>query len=434
MRKGVIVGVRVAHDRATVDQIERATGDDQRTTVKTLLANEGITEAFSLQTCYRMEAYVVAPNTNTGWEALAPLIAAVDDEVVVRMGHEESMRHLLRVAAGLESVVLGEDQILGQVRRAREAANAVDGLKEILDEAIQKAIRVGERARTETAINEGTLSHGTTAVELVAREQSLDACRALVIGAGEMGSLAAAALADSAVAGVHVANRTLENAEEVVDDLEIAGTSHDLSEVPTLLERCDILISTTDSKDPVVTANMLADAGNTIIVDLTHPRDVELAAGDIPEVTLYDLDDLETITSTNLDRREAARETVETMIDEEFERLLDAFKRKQADAVIAAMYETSERIKRRELERGIARLETDGSLDPDEREILESMTGAIINQLLAAPTKSLREAAVRDDWTTINTALQLFDPEMDNIVPAEWHSNVTRRTAEHADD
>jgi len=406
----VIAGVSVAHDDATVDAVEAAAADEKRR-VEALLAREPVLEAFALSTCNRAEAYVVTEDAAAGRRVLEGALPDVPDDAVTQMGHEESLRHLLRVAAGLESLVLGEDQILGQFRRAYETARGVGGPGDLLDEALRKAIHVGERARSETAINDGVVSLGSAAVELAERERDLADATALVVGAGEMGTLAARALSAAGVDELVVANRTVPHAEHVADEVDADAAAAGLNALPALLAAADVAVSATGSDDHVVGAADLRGAGATLVVDIGQPRDVDPAAADLDGVDLRDLDALEAVTDrTRRQRAEAARE-VEAMVDAEFERLLDQFKRRRADDVIATMYESADAVKERELAQAVANLEANGGLTDDQREVVESLADALVGQLLAAPTRSLREAAAEDDWTTIDTALQLFDPE-----------------------
>ncbi|PSP84726.1 glutamyl-tRNA reductase [Halobacteriales archaeon QS_1_68_17] len=412
---GVIAGASVAHDRATIDQIEASRAESQRAAVERLVDRPAVAEAVVLQTCNRTEAYVVTDDPDTGRAVLGSFFADVPEEVLVEMGHEASLRHLLRVAAGLESLVLGEDQILGQVRTAYEDARSVGGVGPVLEEGLTKALHVGERARTETAINEGIVSLGSAAVELADREGDIAGATALVVGAGEMGSLAAGALAD-AVDRLLVANRTVPHAEHVVETTAVEGSAVALDALPAAVERADVVISATGSPDPVLGTEALAGAGETLIVDIAHPRDVSPAAEELPNVTVYDLDALESITDESRHQRAAAAERVEAMIDREFERLLTQYKRRRADDAIATMYESAERVKAAELDTAFAKLD---DLSAEQRAVVESMADSLVNKLLAPPTRSLRKAAEDDDWTTINTALQLFDPDFDGDPDAD---------------
>ncbi|MFB6142991.1 MAG: glutamyl-tRNA reductase [Halorientalis sp.] len=403
---GVVSGVSVSHERASVDDIEAAAAESQRRGVEALRARDGVEEAFVLQTCNRAEAYVVSDAPAAGRAALDDYVADVPDAVTVELDHEESLRHLLRVAAGLESVVLGEDQILGQVRDAYEDARGVGGIGPMLERGVTKAMRVGERARTETGINEGIVSLGSAAVTLAREEADLADATALVVGAGEMGSLVAKAL-DGVAGRVLVANRTVSHAEHVVAGLDCEASAVGLDAVPTAVDRADLVISATGSPDPVVPATAFREAGETLVVDLAQPRDVPPAAGDLAGVTVHDLDALESVTEESRARRAEAAAAVEDLVDEEFERLLTQYKRTRADRVIASMYESAEQVKTAEVNTALQRLD----LDEEEREVVESMADALVGQLLAAPTRSLRDAAENDDWATIDTALRLFDPD-----------------------
>lgn len=418
---GVISGVSVAHGRASVDDIAAAGAADQRSEVAGLLAEPGVEEAFALHTCNRAEAYVVTDDPSEGLAALEEFANDVDDDAVVRMDHEESLRHLLRVAAGLESIVLGEDQIIGQVRTAYEEARGVDGIGPMLDEAVTKAIHVGERVRTETPINEGVVSLGSAAAELAANEVDVGDATTLVIGAGEMGTLAAKSLADRGIEELMIANRTVPHAEHVAEQVEADASAAALPAAETVTERADLVVTTTASDEALLDATAFADSDETTVVDIAQPRDVAPEVADLPHVTVYDLDALQSITDETRRQRRSAAEEVEAIIDREFDRLLDQYKSKRADEVIAAMYESADRVKSQEVSTAVSKLEaeTDGELSDAEREVIESMADALVNKLLAPPTKSLREAAAEDDWTTINTALQLFDPDFggENGVP-----------------
>ncbi|MCU4716928.1 glutamyl-tRNA reductase [Halapricum hydrolyticum] len=412
---GVITGMSVSHRQANVHEIESAAATSQRAAAGRLLDNASVTEAFTLQTCNRVEAYVVTDDVDTGRAVLEEYAAEMPDSVIEWMDHEASLRHLMRVATGLESLVIGEDQIIGQVRDAYEDARSVDGIGSVLEHAITKAIHVGERARSETAINDGVVSVGSAAVELAASEHDLDGATAAVIGAGEMATLSAKALdARTDAARLLVVNRTVERADRVLDMVSIEGESLGMDDLERAVSAADVVISATATSEPVVEPALLADAGETVVLDLAQPRDVPQRVGRLSGVTRYDLDALESVTDeTRAQRRDAALK-VEALIDEAFEELLTQYKRKRADEVISAMYEGAERRKAAELQKAFAKLD----LDEDEREVVESMADAIVNQLLAPPTSGLRDAAEADDWSTINTALQLFDPSLEDGKPS----------------
>ena len=407
---GVVSGVSVAHRRASVDTIERASVESDARGVETLLAQPEVREAFVLQTCNRAEAYVVTDDAMAGREALTRYTAGIDPDAVRELGHEASLEHLLRVACGLESLVLGEDQILGQVRRALVTAREAGGIGPVLEDALTKALHVGERARTETRINEGVVSLGSAAVRLAEREVGdLTGARALVVGAGEMGTLAAKAL-DGEVATLVVANRSVERAEHVARGVTAEATGLDALE--ERVTTADLVLTATGSDDHVLDRSALTDAGETFIVDLAQPRDVDPAADGLDDVAVRDLDALESVTEETQAERADAAETVEAMIADELSHLLAQYKRKRADQVIAAMYEGAERVKSREVGKALSELDDGDGVSAEQEAVIESLADALVNQLLSAPTKSLREAAENGDWSTINSALELFGPGM----------------------
>jgi glutamyl-tRNA reductase len=405
---GVLSGVSVSHSDATVAQIEDAAAASQRAALGELIGEPLVEEAFVLQTCNRVEAYVVTDQAEQGRRVLASQFADTDESIRTTLDHEGSLRHLMRVAAGLESLVLGEDQIIGQVRDAYEDARAVGAVGPVLENAVPKAIHVGERARTETAINEGVVSLGSAAVELATAERSLDGETALVVGAGEMATLTAKALdGRTDVDRLLVANRTVPHAEHVVDSVDTDGAALGLDALPAATEAAALVVTATGSPGTVFDTETLSTAGETVVVDLAQPHDVPAAAADLASVAAYDLDDLEAVTTETRERRQDAAMAVEEYVDEGLEELLTQFKRERADAVISAMYESAERLKASELDRALSEMD----LDDEQQRIVESMADSIVNQLLAPPTTSLRDAAEEDDWSTINTALKLFDPE-----------------------
>jgi glutamyl-tRNA reductase len=411
---GVVTGVAVTHQRATVDEIGAAGGGDARATLDDVTRHEGVREAFALHTCNRAEAYVVTDAPAEGRAALASFAPEVRDGAIERLGHEESLRHLLRVASGLESQVLGEDEILGQMRDALDAAAGVGALGPTLESAVRKAIHVGERARTETSINEGTTSLARAAVEAAGEETTLAGATGLVVGAGETGRTAARALVDAGVGNLVVANRTVERAEALADDLALPATAVPLDVAADRVRDADVVVTATGSAEPVFDDEALAAAGETVVVDLAVPRDVDPAAETATGVTVRDVAALRAVTDRTREQRAVAAEAVAAMVDDEFERLLRSYKRERADEAIGAMYEGADRMKQAELARLRSRLaEGEGDLTDAQHEAIEAFADSLVNQLLAPPTRSLKAAAEADDWATIRTAMGLFDPTVD---------------------
>ncbi|MFC7072016.1 glutamyl-tRNA reductase [Halovenus rubra] len=439
----LIVGAGVSHHEASLDQLESASLESESEAVETLLAEPSVTEAFVMQTCNRIEAYVVTSDQSAGQRALKAIQHADAWKLARQMDHEESLRHLLRVAGGLESMVVGEDQILGQVRDAYETARRASGIGPILDDAVTKAIRVGERARTETAINDGVVSIASAAVKLAAETHGLHGTRAVVVGAGEMGTLAAKHLVGR-VDELLLANRTVERAQQVVSTIETQKTTVEAAGIDSLsgrLAAADVAISATGSPSWILEPNACREIGETFIVDITRPRDIPPVADTFDHLRIYDLDKLESVTDKTREMRHEAAVRVEEIVEEEFSRLMAGYKRKRADTVISSMYESAERIKAAELETAFEKAD----FDEDQRAVVEAMADSVVNQLLAPPTNSLRDAAEEDDWSTIQTALQLFDPnfesapafvdEMDlDEIPESVRDQLPANFAEQSDD
>jgi glutamyl-tRNA reductase len=402
---GIICGVSVAHDVATLADLEAADVENQELAVAELLEEPGVSEAFALRTCNRVEGYVVVSDPADGRAALSRLTAAVEEDSVRTLDHEGSLRHLLRVAAGLESQIVGEDEILGQVREAFEDARRAGGIGPILDDGLSKALQVGKRARTETAINDGVVSLASAAVREATAARDLSGATGLVVGAGNMGRRAATALG-RAIDHLVIANRTVSNAVHLAETVEVDARPVSLEGLADAASEAAVIVAATGSPHHLLDRSTLAGAGETFVVDIAQPRDVAPEVADLEEVSLRDLDTIETQTAETRRQRQAAAAEVETMIESALDRLLTQYKRQRADRVISAMYEGAERIKAEELDTALRKL----NLDADEAAVVEAMADAIVSQLLAAPTDSLRDAAEADDWSTIHTAIQLFDP------------------------
>lgn len=413
---GVISASVVTHHDADVDTIARATPDDPEAFLADLLNSPDVEEAFLLCTCNRVECYVVTETPTEGRDRLATHFGGVPDRARTDLRHDAAIEHLCRVAAGLESQVLGEDEILGQVRSAYHRADDLGAIGPILEPAILKALHVGERARTETTVNEGVVSLASAATALAEERIHLPAATAVVVGAGDAGSRVARALADVGVERLVVANRSMDTAEGLVDEIGMAEIV-ELDAMSGALRRADLCVTATGSDTPVLGPDRVPRERSLLLIDLGQPPDVSPSVRERANVAYYDLDRLRVITERTHERRSEAAKEVERLIDREVEALRRQFKRDQAEEVIAAMRAGAEGIKRRELERARHRLQN-GDAPTDA--VVEDMADAIVNAIMAAPTEALRDAAEENDWATINAAIHIFDPSLDvTDLPAE---------------
>lgn len=403
---GVLSGLSIAHQFADVETIATGAPADFETSLIELLDQPAVSEAFILVTCNRAEYYVVTESPNTGEETLDEHVSDVSLPARRFLRHDEAIEHLFRVTAGLESQVLGEDEILGQFRDAYHLANDTNAIGPVLEPILLKALHVGERARSETEINEGVVSLASAAVTCAEEHVQLPEATVAVVGAGQTGERLVKDLDNRDVGTLYLLNRSRERALKLGESVAV-DTIETLDELPQLLDQVDVCITATASQEPIITEGDI-DPASTVVIDLGQPPDVDQTVRSTVEY--YNLDRLRDITDRTHARRAEAAESVEQLVDDEIKELQRRFKREQAASVIARMRTGADRIKQHELERAKIRLEH-GEAPPDE--VLGDLAEALVNRLMAAPTEALRDAAEDDDWSTISAAIQIFDPDID---------------------
>jgi len=308
---------------------------------------------------------------------------------------EAAIRHLFRVACGLDSMIIGETQILGQVRDAFLLAQRERATGTLFNMLFKQAVTVGKRAHTETSIGESAVSVSYAAVELGKRIfGGFGGKTALIVGAGKMGELTAKHLNASGIKRVLVANRTYERAAEFA--ARLGGEPLRLDEAAERLAEADVVISSTGSREYVLTkaqverAMRLRPSRPLFLIDIAVPRDIEPAIADIPNVFLYDIDDLEGIVESNLEqrRREAAR--IETMIGEELEAFLNWYKTLGVVPLIRALQEKAARIHEETLQSLTNKLP---DLTEHELKVIRKLTKSIVNQMMHDPILRIKELA-----------------------------------------
>ena len=399
-----IVVIGLNHQSAPLELLEQLSvrDDDLVKTFDDLMGRENISEVVVLSTCNRTEVYAVAERFHGAYEDIRSYFSERSflspdrfaDDLYVHYD-DEAVAHLFRVASGVDSAVLGESEILGQVKSAWEAARVADVSGPVLNLLFRHAATTGKRARTETGIARNITSVSQAAVAMAAdRLGGLVGRRVMVVGAGDMAEGMLQSLRERDVEQVLVANRTAERAVELA--ARVNGKPIPLADLSAALTRVDLLLTGTGATSTIVDhadlSRVLADRASRplVIVDVAVPRDVDPAAGNIDGVTLLDMDDLGEFAARG--RRERDREvaSVETIITEEVAHFGDDRSARGVAPLIASLHHEAEAIRRNELEHSDRQL---GELNPAERAAVEALTKRLVAKLIHNPTISVKDAA-----------------------------------------
>jgi glutamyl-tRNA reductase len=372
-----------------------------------------------LSTCNRTEVYARVGHQQSGQRELTRFLAEVSGLDEHQLGpylaghwQGEGVRHLFRVAAGLDSMILGEGQILAQVREAYEQAARRRPVGAALARLFEQALVVGKRARSETAIARSAVSISQAAVELSRlRLGDLKRATILVIGAGKMGGLAARALHERGAARLIVMNRTAQRADSLVH--ELGGEAWSLDRLDEALLLADVAISSTAADDYLISASRLSAllGGRAerplVIVDIAVPRDVEPAAASLPGLHLFNVDDLSELCATNLDGRRREAHKVDRIVDEEVARYLRWSETREVAPTIAALVQQAETIRRDELARSVGKF---SALNERDLNTLNALTQAIVKKMLHGPITRLKEQGPgHDSQRYLHAVKELFD-------------------------
>jgi glutamyl-tRNA reductase len=358
-------------------------------------------EAVCLSTCNRTEIYLAADDlheaereTTEALAALAGVATAELEPYLYRLHREAAAVHLFRVAAGLDSLVPGEGEILGQVRTAYEHGS----VGPMLDRLFRDALHAGKKVRTDTAIAESPGTTSSAAAALAAQVfGNLDGSQIAIVGAGKIGALAARRLIKRGAKLSFVANRTTSRGQLLADRL--GGEAIPFERVAEVAGTADILVSSTGSPDIVLTKSDVATAlparkgRPLLLIDLAVPRDLDPGINELPDCYLYDIDDLEAVVEETLQGREAEFAKAEAIAVAEADRFRDWLATRDVVPVIASIRERAEAIRRGELAKASGRL---AGLSERERDAVDSLTSQIVNKLLHEPIVRLKEAAVEE--------------------------------------
>jgi glutamyl-tRNA reductase len=415
----VVIGLN--HRTVPLELLERMTVSHDRLekSLHDLVGRPNISEVVLLSTCNRTEVYVVAERFHGAWQDVRNFLSELAHLAPEDFSHhlyshydDGAVQHLFSVAAGLDSAVLGESEILGQVREAWEQGQKAGTARSAMNLLFRQALQVGKRARTETGIGRHVTSVSQAAVAMASdRLGTLEGVRVLVLGAGGMGEGMAVALAGAGVAEVRVANRTAERAEALAE--RVNGRAISLAEVPEGLAEVDVLLSSTASESIVLTTDdvehVMARRGGRrlLVVDVAVPRDIDAGVGQIPGVTLLDLDDIRAFAAIGAAGRRAEVVAVEAIVSEEVERYLEESTARTAAPLVAALRQRAEELRQAELDRYRGRID---ALDEQGRIVVDAVTKGLVAKLLHEPSVQLKDAAGTPRAERLSDSLRdLFD-------------------------
>lgn len=416
-----ILVLGVNHHTGPLSVLERLAlaPEDVPKAVSALVNRDNVREAVVLSTCNRTEVYAVTERFHGAYADIRDFLCAVGDITPdelhphVYTEHEDgAVRHLFEVASGLDSAVLGESEILGQLRAAWEVAQREGGARTTLNLLFRHALSVGKKARTDTAIARGTASVSHAAVELAAEHHGgLQGLRVAVLGAGAMGEGIAVALSSSGVDHVVVVNRTAARGAALAE--RVGGTAVGFDQLIDVIATSDVVLTGTGASEPVVTRDVVSGdrtARPLLLVDIAVPRDVAPDVADIAGVTVLDLDDLNEWAERGREARRAEVDKVRAIVAEAVDAFTVDAAALQASPLVAALRERAEQVRRAELERHAAQLD---ALAPVQREVVESITRRLIAKLLHEPSVRLRNQAGTPQGARNAAALQdLFDLDL----------------------
>lgn len=415
-----LIAFGINHNTASVDVREAVAfaPDQMQKALNEAQKCADITEIAILSTCNRTEIY--AEMTQADEKPLLQWLAQFHNTSVeslqnchyVHIG-PEAARHMMTVASGLDSLVLGEPQILGQMKSAYALANDFESLGSILHATFHKVFTVAKRVRSETAIGENPVSVAYAAVTLAQQIFSdLKNDTALLIGAGETIELVARHLSVQGLKKIIVANRTLSNAVELASKFN--GEAILLADIPNYLHRADIVISSTASQLPLLGKGAVESALKRrkhkpmFMVDIAVPRDIESEVGDLKDVYLYTVDDLRDVIDENMRSREQAAKIAAEIVSEGVASYEEDLRSKDAVATIRSFRQSIEELRDLEVSRAIKQLQ----MGSDAEEVVQQLARNLVNKVMHKPTQTIKRASIEGDATLVDSLHRLFDLEI----------------------
>lgn len=406
-----IAVVGLSHRTAPVEIRERLSIPEQtmETSLQQLRSDEQVLEASILSTCNRLEIYALLRHPELGISAVGEFLSqvsglSVDDlsPHLFTFHHEEAVGHLLRVAAGLDSLVLGEGQILSQVKKMVRLGQEHRSIGPILNRLLTQAVSTGKRVRTETNLGTGAVSISSAAVELaqlkIGQSRGLDELVPLdqeqvaVVGAGRMARLLLQHLQAKGCRGAVLLNRTLQRAELLAADFPgLPVQCRPLSDLDHCLSTCSLVFTSTGAEEPIITAERLGALNrrsSLMLIDIGVPRNISNDVGDLAGVESFDVDDLQEVVARNQESRREIAQEAEGLLAEEARQFLEWWDGLEAVPLVNRLRNHLEDIREQELQKALSRMGPD--LSARERKVVEALSKGIINKILHTPVTRLR--------------------------------------------
>jgi len=407
----------VSHRTAPVEVRERLAFPEGRLTgaLQDLAAQPGVSEAVILSTCNRVEISLAAEDNVDTIEAVRSFIATAHHIDCAALGPQfysfegkDAIRHLFRVAASLDSMILGEPQILGQMKQAYAAARGEGVIGGLLDSVLTNAFKTAKRVRSETGIGQMAVSVSYAAVELARKIfGNLSGKTAMIIGSGKMSELAVRHLRRSGLAHIFVTNRTPQRAVELAQAFN--GTAVDYARFVSMLPEIDIVIASTGATNYIVTKEdmqrVIGARKNRpmFLIDIAVPRNIDPGVNDLENLFLYDIDDLQGVVNANLKERNKEAERAEAIVDAEVEKMMARLHVQEIAPTIVSLQEQLEEIRAAEVAKTLRKM---GHLSAGDRESIEAMTRAIMNKVAHGPISALRHHAGHPEGAQVISAIR----------------------------
>ncbi len=394
----MILNIRVDHKTADISKMERSS-QKLESVFNNIYERYPVQEYLKINTCNRAEIYLVLGECSIENLQCDDFVVETDDN---------AMEHLLRLSSGLESMILGEDQILGQIKDAQKRSVKEGCCGEVLNTIFIKAIHVGQVVRKKTKINEGSLSIGSAAVELAESVHGDLKCKkVLVIGAGKMGTLVAKALVEKNLKAIVVANRTHDRAVELAR--ELGGSAIHFDKLDEAMRDADVVISATGAPHPILTYQKVKEVvpshiiSKMVMVDIANPRDIEEDVSKLG-VKLFNIDDLRDIAKRSREMRETEASDAEYIVKNEMKLLKRSLKHLEVEPIISNIRITAENIRLNETQKAFKML---GDMNGNEK-IVDDLTKVVVERIFYDVIKNLKEAAENDEKNVIKAAETIF--------------------------